>query len=69
MGPHIAKTIVGPRHQLFLPIAVVIGAFLLVISDTIGKLVLEPTGIPAGIVVAIIGAPYFLFLMYKAKSI
>ena len=61
MGPHIAKTIVGPRHQLFLPIAVVIGAFLLVISDTIGKLVLEPTGIPAGIVVAIIGAPYFLF--------
>lgn len=69
MGPHIAKTIVGPRHQLFLTIAVVIGAFLLVISDTIGKLVLEPTGIPAGIVVAIIGAPYFLFLMYKAKSI
>ena len=68
MGPHIAKRIVGPRHQLFLPIAILVGACLLVIADTIGKIVLQPGGVPAGIVVAIIGAPYFLYLMYKTKT-
>ena len=68
MGPHIAKTIVGPRHQLFMPLAVVIGAFLLVFSDTVGQVVLQPSDIPAGIVVALIGAPYFLYLMYRTKS-
>ncbi len=67
MGPHIAKRIVGPRHQLFLPIAILVRACLLVIADTIGKIVLQPGGVPAGIVVAIIGAPYFLYLMYKTK--
>ncbi|OEK69580.1 iron ABC transporter permease [Staphylococcus equorum] len=69
LGPHIAKSIVGPRHQLFLPISILIGAFLLVLADTVGKVILQPSGIPAGIVVAIIGAPYFLYLMYKSKSI
>lgn len=69
MGPHIAKSIVGPRHQLFLPISIVLGALLLVVSDTIGQVILQPSGIPAGIIVAIIGAPYFLFLMYKSKTV
>ncbi|ANZ34064.1 FecCD family ABC transporter permease [Staphylococcus carnosus] len=68
MGPHIAKTIVGPRHQLFMPLAIFIGAFLLVFSDTVGQVILQPSGIPAGIVVALIGAPYFLYLMYRSKS-
>ncbi|PNZ56847.1 iron ABC transporter permease [Staphylococcus aureus] len=69
MGPHIAKRIVGPRHQLFLPIAILVGACLLVMADTIGKIILQPGGVPAGIVVAIIGAPYFLYLMYKTKNV
>ncbi|MCG9860596.1 iron chelate uptake ABC transporter family permease subunit, partial [Staphylococcus argenteus] len=42
---------------------------LLVIADTIGKIALQPGVIPAGIVVAIIGAPYFLYLMYKTKNV
>ena len=69
MGPHIAKSIVGPRHQLFLPISIVLGALLLVLSDTIGQVILQPSGVPAGIIVAIIGAPYFLYLMYKSKTV
>ncbi|KOR89255.1 FecCD family ABC transporter permease [Paenibacillus solani] len=69
MGPHIAKSLVGPRHQLFLPIALLTGALLLVVSDTIGQTIMSTTAIPTGIVVAIIGAPYFLFLMYRTKSI
>ncbi|MGA9231276.1 MULTISPECIES: iron ABC transporter permease [unclassified Exiguobacterium] len=65
MAPHIARALVGPRHQLFLPIAVLIGGWLLVLADTIGRNIADPQGIPAGIVVAIIGAPYFIYLLSK----
>ncbi|MBE7320038.1 iron ABC transporter permease [Staphylococcus epidermidis] len=69
IGPHIAKAIVGARHQLFLPISILFGSFLLVFADTLGKVILEPNGVPAGIVVSIIGAPYFIYLMYKSNTI
>ncbi|CAD7360541.1 FecCD family ABC transporter permease [Staphylococcus schleiferi] len=69
MGPHIAKSMVGPRHQLFIPISIVIGALLLTVSDTLGKILLQPSGVPAGLVVAVIGAPYFLYLMYRTRSV
>lgn len=65
MAPHIAKALVGPRHQLFLPIAILIGGWLLLIADTIGRNLVEPEGIPAGIMVALIGAPYFMYLLIK----
>lgn len=65
MAPHIARSLVGPRHQSFLPVAAVLGAILLLVSDTIGRSILDPSGIPAGIIVTVIGAPYFLYLMVK----
>lgn len=65
MAPHIAKSLVGPRHQIFIPIAVLIGGWLLLLADTIGRNIVEPSGIPAGIVVALIGAPYFMYLLLK----
>ncbi|WP_257349835.1 FecCD family ABC transporter permease [Pseudalkalibacillus decolorationis] len=65
MAPHIAKAIVGPRNQMFIPVAILIGGWLLLLADTIGRNILEPTGIPAGIMVAMIGAPYFMYLLLK----
>ncbi|WP_342431605.1 iron ABC transporter permease [Neobacillus sp. FSL H8-0543] len=65
LGPHIAKALVGPRNQLFIPVAILIGGFLLVFADTIGRNIVEPAGIPAGIMVALIGAPYFMYLLLK----
>ncbi|MFS0575752.1 iron ABC transporter permease [Sporosarcina sp. 179-K 3D1 HS] len=65
MAPHIAKALVGPRHQLFIPIAILMGGWLLLVADTIGRNVIEPDGIPAGIMVALIGAPYFIYLLIK----
>ncbi|OIN66025.1 iron ABC transporter permease [Exiguobacterium sp. KRL4] len=65
MAPHIARALVGPRHQWFLPIALLIGGWLLVLADTIGRNIADPDGIPAGIVVALIGAPYFIYLLLK----
>lgn len=65
MAPHIAKALVGPRNQLFLPVAILIGGWLLLLADTIGRNIIEPEGIAAGIMVAIIGAPYFIYLLFK----
>ena len=65
MGPHIAKSLVGSRNQLFIPVAILIGGWILLLADTIGRNLIEPGGIPAGIMVSLIGAPYFLYLMLK----
>lgn len=65
MAPHIAKALVGPRNQLFIPLAILIGGWLLLFADTIGRNLIEPSGVPAGIMVALIGAPYFMYLLLK----
>ncbi|WP_294740301.1 iron ABC transporter permease [uncultured Exiguobacterium sp.] len=65
MAPHISRALVGPRHQFFLPIALLLGGWLLAFADTIGRNIAGPDGVPAGIVVALIGAPYFIYLLLK----
>ncbi|WP_374724627.1 FecCD family ABC transporter permease [Calidifontibacillus erzurumensis] len=65
LAPHIAKALVGPRHRLFIPIAILIGGWLLLLADTIGRNLADPEGIAAGIMTALIGAPYFIYLLLK----
>ncbi|UUZ81414.1 iron ABC transporter permease [Paenibacillus sp. P26] len=64
MAPHMAKAWVGPRHQLFLPVSPLLGGALL-LADTVGRQLADPEGIPAGIVAAFIGAPYFVYLLLR----
>lgn len=64
MAPHLAKSLVGPRNQLFIPVAALLGGWLLAAADIIGRNLLE-TPIPAGIIVSLIGAPYFVYLLLK----
>lgn len=68
IGPHLAKRLVGAEHRALLPVSAFLGALLLLIADTIGRAVLQPSEIPTGIVVAMIGAPYFLYLLAKTSS-
>jgi len=65
ISPHIARKIVGPKHKLLLPVSALVGTLLLLISDTIARNIVAPAEIPVGIVVSIIGVPYFLYLMVK----
>lgn len=65
IAPHLARGLVGLRHQAFLPIAGMLGAIFLLGADTIGRVILDPTGVPAGIVFSVIGAPYFMYLMVR----
>ncbi|MBC1229103.1 iron ABC transporter permease [Listeria booriae] len=67
IGPHIARRLVGSGHRWVLPISALVGALLLLVADTIGRIIVQPSEIFAGIVVAVIGAPYFLYLLAKAK--
>lgn len=67
-APHIAKRLVGPQHRHFLPVAALVGLVILVAADTIGRSIFLPNAIPAGIVVAAIGGPYFLYLLFKTKT-
>ncbi|WP_413522217.1 FecCD family ABC transporter permease [Brochothrix thermosphacta] len=61
LGPHIAKALVGVKHRHFLPMALLLGGTLLLIADSIA----QRLGIPTGIIVALIGAPYFIYLLIK----
>ncbi|MEF2093089.1 iron ABC transporter permease [Peribacillus simplex] len=67
VAPHLARRLVGPMYQHFLPVSGLIGLIILVLADTIGRSLFQPNAIPAGIVVAAIGAPYFLYLLTKTK--
>ncbi|WP_028549032.1 FecCD family ABC transporter permease [Paenibacillus sp. UNC451MF] len=67
VAPHLARRFVGPMHQHILPISGLIGLVILVVADTIGRSVFQPNAIPAGVVVAVVGAPYFLYLLRKTK--
>ena len=65
IGPHAARLLIGSRHSLLLSTSALLGAMLVVIADALGRGLLPPLEIPAGIVTTLIGAPYFLLLMRR----
>ncbi len=69
IAPHISRMMFGQNMKMLFFASFLIGALLLTTADLLGKLVLEPMIIPAGIVVSLIGGPYFLWLLLKAGRI
>ena len=67
VAPHLARRLVGGRHRTLLPAALIIGALLLQLSDILARVIAPPTELPAGILTAIIGAPYFFYLLMRTK--
>lgn len=63
--PHMARLIVGTNYRFVIPMSMVLGAVILVIADTIGRTLFAPLDLPAGIIMAMVGGPYFLYLMRK----
>jgi iron complex transport system permease protein len=68
IGPHLARRLVGPKHDMLLPASALVGGLLVITADTIGRWILQPSEVPTGIVVAVIGAPYFLYLLARSKA-
>lgn len=68
VAPHVARLIVGARHAVLLPLASLIGAVLVVCADALGRTIVAPGQIPAGLATAIIGCPYFLWLLVRMRK-
>ena len=63
--PHIAKYLVGHRPEKLLPASAIIGALVLVLADLLGRTLFAPSELPVGILMSLIGAPYFLILLCR----
>jgi iron complex transport system permease protein len=69
IAPHIARSIVGPRHLWLIPTSGCIGATILIVADGIARTVVAPAELPVGIVTALLGCPFFLFLLKTRSTI
>ena len=66
--PHIARLLVGSNHKVLIPYTMLLGAFTLLLADTIGRSVAAPNEISASIIMAVIGGPFFIFLLRGSKN-
>ena len=67
LGPQIAKRLAGPSHRKMLPLSAGVSAVILVTADTAARNLFSPIEIPVGIIVSIVGVPYFIYIMLKGK--
>jgi ferric citrate transport system permease protein len=67
IAPHMARRLVGSRHAVLLPAAALIGTLMLLVADAIGRGADPPIELPAGMVTAVIGAPYFVYLLTRSQ--
>lgn len=66
--PHMSRRLVGTSHRVLIPFSALLGAWLIVLSDTIGRLIIHPNELPASVIVALIGGPFLIFLLRKGDS-
>ncbi|MET7867317.1 iron ABC transporter permease [Micromonospora taraxaci] len=69
VAPHAARALVGGRHSRVLPVAALLGAALVSIADTLGRTIIAPAQVPAGLVTAMIGTPYFVWLLWRSRAV
>lgn len=67
VAPHISRVIVGNDNRFLIPCSCVLGALILLFSDTVGRIIIAPAEIPVGIVTALLGGPYFLYMLLKKQ--
>ena len=67
--PHMMRMLVGPDHRRLLPASIIAGGTFLVFCDTIGRIILPPLEIRVGVMTAVIGTPYFLYLLRRTRNL
>jgi len=65
MTPHMVRRVLGPHHRLLLPASALTGAVLLVVADLVARTVIAPVELPVGIVTALAGGPFFIWLLRR----
>lgn len=66
--PHISRMIVGTDHKILIPFTTLLGAFVLLTADTLGRTITAPYEIPVGVIMTVVGGPFFLYLLRKDKG-
>ena len=66
--PHVTRMLVGSNHKVMLPASLLLGAFVVLAADTIGRTIVAPIEIPVGIVMSVVGGPFFLFLLRRKRK-
>ena len=66
--PHIAKRLVGQKPAKLLPASALVGAVIVVLADLLGRTLFAPSQLPAGIVTAVLGAPFFFVLLLQRRN-
>lgn len=67
VAPHAARALVGRRHVRVVPVSLLLGAVLVCLADLAGRTVIAPAQLGAGLMTAVIGAPYFLYLLVRTR--
>jgi len=67
MTPHMARLVLGPDHRLLLPASAIAGAIVMVLSDLVARIMLAPVELPVGIVTALAGGPFFIWLLVRKE--
>lgn len=65
--PHVIRLLFGPRHRLLIPASALAGAIFLILADLLARVVIAPAVLPVGVFTALVGAPFFLFLLRSNK--
>ncbi|HXH36175.1 MAG TPA: iron ABC transporter permease [Plantibacter sp.] len=68
VAPHLARALIGARHSRIIPVSMLLGALLVCVADTLGRTLIAPAQIPAGLMIALIGAPYFVWLLRRSRE-
>lgn len=66
--PHLARSLIGMRHDRIIPFCGLLGMLLVILADFVAKNLFAPVEIAAGVVIALIGVPYFIYLLFKSKA-
>lgn len=68
MAPHICRLLVGSDHRSLIPATMLLGGVLLTVCDTLARTIIAPAEIPVGVLTALLGCPFFLWLLLKGKT-
>jgi iron complex transport system permease protein len=66
--PHIARLLVGSNHKVLIPYTILLGAFILLLADTLGRTIAYPYEISASVIMSIVGGPFFIFLLRRGDK-
>lgn len=67
--PHMVRIVVGPDHRVLIPLCALVGGIFLVWTDALARTVIAPTELPLGIITALLGVPFFIYLLHRKKGV